>query len=194
MPVYLPDTNLFRYRENNDIESYKQAAQAFFSQAQKEIAEEKSIILLSKEVKCELEVQMYTLKDRGQRIIQSMLGQTTSVSANLPVQLEHDLRRFSNYIRSPQFNGVFQIPHYKMDYLRTSDARILVDAYLNDAVLVTANIKDFITYSLFCEPGEQKLYDFLNRLYVEVSPAARAAITADPFFLSIQSQLEALQP
>jgi hypothetical protein len=193
MPDYLPDTNLFRYMDNNDVESYKQAAQAFFSQAQKEVSEGKSIILLSEEVKCELEVQMHTLKDREKRIIQDMLGQTT-VNANLSVQLEHDLRNFSNYIRSTKFNGVFKIPDYKMDYLRTSDARILVDAYLNDAVLVTANIKDFITYSLFCEPGEQKLYDFLKQQYVEVSPAARAAIATDPFFLSIQNILEALQP
>lgn len=190
MSIYLPDTNLFRYLDNDDMESYKQAAQAFFSRAQKEQAEEKSIVLLSEEVKCELEVQMHTLKEREKRIIQGMLGQT--VSANLSVQLEHDLRKFSNYIRSPKFNSVFKIPGYKMDYLRTSDARILVDAYANDAVLVTANIKDFITYSLFCEPGEQKLYDFLKQQYVEVSPAARAAIATDPLFLSIQSQLESL--
>ncbi|WP_150274927.1 DUF4411 family protein [Paenibacillus tepidiphilus] len=190
MSVYLPDTNLFRYLDNKDMESYKKAAQAFFSQAQKEQAEGTSIILLSEEVKCELEVQMHTLKDREKRSIQGMLGQT--VSANLSVQLEHDLRKFSNYIRSPRFEGVFKIPEYKIDYLRTSDARILVDAYVNDAVLVTANIKDFITYSLFCEPGEQKMYDFLNQQYVEVSREARTAIAADPFFLSIQNQLENL--
>lgn len=191
MSIYLPDTNLFRYLDNNDMESYKKAAQAFFSQAQKEQAEGKSITLLSEEVKCELEVQMHTLKPREKRISQGMLEQST-VSANLSVQLEHDLRKFSNYIRSPKFNSVFNIPDYKMDYLRTSDARILVDAYVNDAVLVTANIKDFITYSLFCEPGEQKLYDVLKQQYVEVSPEARTAIAADPFFLSIQNQLENL--
>ncbi|WP_270164782.1 hypothetical protein [Paenibacillus sp. SYP-B4298] len=50
MPDYLPDTNLFRYMDNNDVASYKQAAQAFFSQAQKEVAEGRSIILLSEEV------------------------------------------------------------------------------------------------------------------------------------------------
>lgn len=191
MPIYLPDTNLFRYLDNNDMGSYKQAAQAFFSKAQKEQAEGRSITLLSEEVKCELEVQMHTLKDREKRISQVMLEQAT-VSANLPIQLEHDLRKFSNYIRSPKFNSVFNIPDYKTGYLRTSDARILVDAYVNDAILVTANIKDFITYSVFCEPGEQKLYDFLKQQYVEVPLAARTAIAADPFFLSIQNQLESL--
>lgn len=63
---------------------------------------------------------------------------------------------------------------------------------MNDAVLVTANIKDFITYSIFCEPNEKKLYDFVNKRYVEVSPQARAAIAADPFFLSIRAKLETL--
>lgn len=134
MPIYLPDTNLFRYLDNNDMGSYKQAAQAFFSKAQKEQTEGRSITLLSEEVKCELEVQMHTLKDRKKRILQVMLEQAT-VSANLPIQLEHDLRKFSNYIRSPKINSVFNIPDYKTGYLRTSDARILVNAYVNDATL-----------------------------------------------------------
>ena len=181
--------------DNNDLETYKQAAQEFFTMARREIMEGKSQILLSSEVKCELEVQMHTLKTREQQTIRRLLaGLPQTMNANLPVDLEQELRIFSNYIRATQFNGIFKIPDYKLDYLRTSDARILVDAYRNDAVLVTANIKDFIVYSLFCEPREQKLYDFLNKRYVEVSPEARAAIATDPLFLSLQTKLEALQP
>lgn len=193
MPVYLLDSNLYRYT-HDDNKAYQEAAKEFFTTARQEVLDGQSVILLSGEVKCELEVQMHTLKDKDQRIISGMLGGYTPVSANLSVDLEHDLRKFSNYIRSTKFNGIFKDPNYKLDYLRASDARILVDAYVNDAVLVTANIKDFITFSVFCEPGEQKLYDFLNKRYVEVSPVARTAIAADTFYLSIQAKLEALQP
>ncbi|ASA24799.1 DUF4411 family protein [Paenibacillus donghaensis] len=194
MSAYLLDSNLFRYMHNDDNAAYQKAAKEFFTTARKEVLDGQSIILLSAEVKCELEVQMHTLKDRSKRIICDMLEGYLPVSANLSVDLEHELRKFSNYIRSNKFNSIFKNPHYKIDYLRASDARILVDAYLNDAILVTANIKDFITYSVFCETGEQKLYDFLNKRYVEISSAARTAIEVDPFYLSIQSKLEALQP
>jgi len=195
MPVYLPDTNLFRYMDNNDLETYKQAAREFFTMARQEIVEGKSQILVSPEVKCELEVQMHTLKAREQQSVRNLLAVLPqSTNTNLPIDLERDLRIFSNYIRSSQFKGIFKIPHYKHDYLHISDARILADAYRNDAVLVTANIKDFIVYSLFNEPGEQKLYDFLNKCYVEVPPETRAAIATDPLFLTLQTKLETLLP
>lgn len=46
------------------------------------------------------------------------------------------LRDFSNYIRG-KFGSELVEEGGKTDYLRTSDARILVHAYLNDAILVT---------------------------------------------------------
>ncbi|MFB9276332.1 hypothetical protein [Cohnella cellulosilytica] len=195
MPAYLLDSNLYRYMHNDNNQAYQAAAKEFFTTLRQEIADSdgQSFILLSAEVKCELEVQMQTLKDRDQRIISGMLEGYTPVSTTFPADLEHDLRKFSNYIRSTKFNGIFKDPNYRLDYLRVSDTRILVDSYVNDAVLVTANIKDFITYSVFCEPGEKKLYDFLNKRYIEVSPEARAMLTEDPSYLSIRAKLEALQ-
>lgn len=151
MPDYLPDTNLFRYLDVQN-EAYKTAARDFFAGIQADAAAGKAKIFLSAEVDCELEVQMHTLSEREGHTIQEKLRGLTRVNADLSKALEHDLRKFSNYIRSTKFRDVFKIPGYKMEYLQASDARILVDAYINDAVIVTANIKDFVMYSVI-SPG-----------------------------------------
>lgn len=191
MTDYLLDTNLFRYLDV-PTEAYKTAARDFFVGVQTDVIKGKTTLFLSAEVACELDVQMHTLREKEKRAIRNMLPVLTQVNADLPKALEHDLRKFSNYLRSPKFNDLFKVAGYKMEYLKASDARIMVDAYMSDAVIVTANIKDFIVYSVISEPMEPKLYDFLNKTYVEVSSEAREAIEDDPFYLDIQTKLETL--
>lgn len=82
------------------------------------------------------------------------------------------------------------IPGYSMDYLRTSDARILIDVIRNDAILVTANIKDFITLLFFVNETENRLYDVLNQQYVQLPRNGLDAVRADSQFDSLNVKIK----
>lgn len=63
---------------------------------------------------------------------------------------------------------------------------------MNDAVLVTRNIKDFIIYLLFCAPEEKRLYDFVEKQFVTIPAEGRELVYQDSYFQEIRSKLEHL--
>lgn len=120
---------------------------------------------------------------------------------DLSSSLEYELREFSSYAIQTYRDQIRPIQQtttangkkdYKLEYLQASDARILVAAYLNDAVLVTRNIKDFIVYLLFCAPEEKRLYDFVEKQFVTIPTEGLALVYQDEHFQAIQAKLEHL--
>lgn len=142
MQTFLPDTNAFRYL--NGEESLKRAASAFFTGLEPKVQDGTAKVLLSAEVACELKVQTHPLTARDATSIDTALSGLRQIDSNFSKALEHKLRNFSNYIRSARFGGAFMVASYSLNHLKASDARIMVDAYLSDATLVTYNIKGML--------------------------------------------------
>ena len=203
--VYMMDTNVIRYQvgRNSSLEErrLKQAAIEFWGTVQEETLARRTEIMLPKEVVAELDIQMHSLtlqkQDKLRIIIESLLID----SFDLSLSLEYDLRKFSSYVIHhyrehliPKQQTTMQHgkSSYKIEYLQTSDARILVSAYLNDAILVTRNIKDFIVYLLFCAPEEKRLYDFVEKQFVTIPAEGLDLICQDSYFQEVRSKLEQL--
>jgi len=199
--IYMVDTNVFRYRvyeignlsvkSEQDKQQHKLNARAFFDKATSEAANKEAIIMVSGETKQELTVQAHTLKTESKRY--NKILKTCSIeNTEVPQKLEFMLRDFSNYIRG-NYSGLVETGR-KTDYLQTSDARILVHAYLNDAVLVTANIKDFFFYPLFFDPSEDDvLYDITSKQHMKLLPSARIQLTEDVNFKELVAEMQKLK-
>lgn len=121
--------------------------------------------MASVETQQELTVQAHTLKTKESRKYNKLLEQLHIETSDIPRELEYHLRDFSNYVRS-KYSGILVPKGNDTEYLQASDARIFIHAFLNDAILVTGNIKDFFLYPLFYEENEDEvLYDISSRQY-----------------------------
>lgn len=148
IPTPTADTAAEEMRRIAEKTKQRDACLAFWNRVRKELSEGTAELIVSKEVEVELNVQCHTLlKTEKKKVRQYLEYATVDDTFDLSIKLERELRDFSNYSRSNKFRHFFNIGSYKWDYLRASDARILVDAYLNDAILVTANIKEFLVLS-----------------------------------------------
>ncbi|RTE11777.1 DUF4411 family protein [Paenibacillus whitsoniae] len=192
--VFMPDTNMFRDFVNGNANQadLKRAAHDFWRSTAALAALNQAEIKIPKEVETELRVQMHTFTStQHKNILTKILNQNVIVDFPLPVDLERELREFTNYLRDPNhFNQtIIRHPHYGLNYLQASDARILVTAYKYDGILVTHNIKDFLIYDVLFEPAEEKLYDYVNKRYVKIPPAGRALIEQDRWFQKLKQDL-----
>ncbi|MBP1994673.1 DUF4411 family protein [Paenibacillus eucommiae] len=192
--VYMPDTNMFRdfVNSNANQAKLKQAAHDFWTSTSTLAALNQAEIKIPKEVEAELKVQMHTFTStQHKNILTQILNQNVVVDFPLPIDLERELREFTNYLRdNNNFNQtVIRHPDYGLNYLQASDARILVTAYKYDGILVTHNIKDFLIYDLLFEPTEDKLYDYVNKRFVKVPSAGRTLIEQDAWFQKLKQDL-----
>jgi hypothetical protein len=185
--TYLADTNVFRYASNL---LYKHQAMSFWNKVYYEVAQDQATIMICDEVAQELKVQLYTIP-KEVKVINQILANVDTDTFQLPMELEYELRDFSNYMRA-YYQSVLTIPGYKMNYLQASDARILVSAYMNDAVLVTANIKDFVTYLMFTDENEHRLYDVVAGQYVQIPLEGRREVEKDPVFQALNAKMKKL--
>lgn len=112
-----------------------------------ETENKESFIMASGETIQELSVQSHTLKKESKRY-NNLLKKVQVEDSEIPLELEYMLRDFSNYARS-QYPGALVSKGRSTNYLQTPDARIFIHAYLNDAILVTANIKDFFLIAIY---------------------------------------------
>ncbi|MBA2937089.1 DUF4411 family protein [Paenibacillus sp. CGMCC 1.16610] len=195
--IYHPDTNLFCYLINDakDQQDYRKSATEFWEKVLLEATQKTAKIVISKEVERELRVQMQTLKEKKRKIIEEILETNSNrIDQSFSMDLETELRIFSNFIRSEPIRPLLNIPGYKFkDYPKVSDIRILVDALMNEAVLATGNIKDFIMYPLFLDEPEDKLYDIINKKFVNLPPEFVKAVKKDTKLHSIIDKLGRLQ-
>ncbi|NGZ74981.1 PIN domain-containing protein [Saccharibacillus alkalitolerans] len=204
--TYMLDTNLLRYLTGKDsnqaeLQRLKESAEEFWTKSLHEVRDTGAAILLPQEVVRELSVQMHVLPNETQEQLNRIIASLEKESFDLSSSLEYELRKFSSYaiqkyqdqIR-PRQQTTTQggMKDYKLEYLQTSDARILVSAYLNDAILVTRNIKDFIVYLLFCAPEEKRLYDFVEKQFVTVPAEGLELVAQDPHFQEVRAKLEHL--
>ncbi|MGL4820146.1 MAG: hypothetical protein ACRC5C_09215 [Bacilli bacterium] len=201
--VYLVDTNVFRYYAyrigdtNSPAEAlklqYQVAAKAFFRKALAEARDKKAIVIVSAETRQELLVQAHTLKKESS-IYMQLLNSFPVEEAEIPQHLEYMLRDFSNYIRG-KYQHVFAQSGLKTNYLQTSDARILIHALINQAVIVTANTKDFFFYSLFFEsPFQQVLLPISNDINSELDCVTRSQLQCENKFIAIREEINKLFP
>jgi len=197
--IYMVDTNIFRYRAytignlKSDTEKSRQRhklnTRVFWDKAITETAGKKALILTSEETKQELKVQSHTLQKES-KTFNNMLKKTLIETTEVPLTLEYLLRDFSNYVRG-KYPGSLVNKSQKTNYLQTADARIFIHAYLNDAILVTANIKDFFLYPLFYEMNEDKvLYDISSGQYINFLPTGRKLLELDPAFIKINEEMK----
>lgn len=200
--IYMVDTNVFRYHaykigdtsNNEEVKrkKYRDEARTFFEMAFNEAQSKKALLMVSDETVHELSVQAYTLKNES-KTYKRVLKHFSVENTEVPKSLEYMLRDFSNYIRG-KFGSELVEEGRKTDYLRTSDARILVHAYLNDAILVTNNTKDFFFYSLFFEPTEDDvLYDIMTKKYVKILNSTKTQLLSDSKFIDLQKEMKNLK-
>lgn len=178
---YALDTNIFRYAVNpTGSKNLRRAAKHFWKHALLEFENGKAVLLVPKEVIRELEIQSFSLSDKENRKIVDLLELCQEVSPNrLSPEIEHKIRQITSYVRS---NFKMDIGNDKMEYGGVSDARILYTAYTEDAILITANVKDFLLYPLLFPQNEERLYDIKNNIYVMIPKNGYTKIHSDEYF------------
>lgn len=102
---YMPDTNMFRDYVNGNAQqaNFKQAAQDFWNKAKTEAAARTAEIKIPKEVEAELRIQMHTFNSKKDKNIITKILEDNKlgiVDFDLPVELERELREFTNYLRN----------------------------------------------------------------------------------------------
>lgn len=178
------DSRNERVRQRHKLE-----AKVFWNKAIAEVSRKNALIIVSAETKQELKVQSHTLKGKENKKYYELLKETLIESTEVPLRLEYLLRDFSNYVRG-KYAGLLVPEGRKTNYLQTADCRIFIHAYLNDAILVTANIKDFFLYPLFFNADEDNiLYDISSQQYIKNLHTARKLLESDPKFITLQLKM-----
>lgn len=200
--TYFTDTNCYRYPSATTNSSsspqmvatkkHKATSKKFWDSVVAESSLGKAVVMTCEEVTQELKVQSYTLKPKENKIINTLISKVIIESTEIPKDLEYLLREFSNYARS-KYGSILTPPGYSMEYLKASDARIFISSYLNEAILVTSNIKDFLLYPLFFGEDEDVLYDILNETYIKLPYMGRKAIEQDAFFQNVLRKMKELE-
>lgn len=178
---YTLDTNVFRYAVNpTGGDDLRRVAKLFWKNALLEFKNGQAVLLVPREVIRELEVQSFNLSDKENRKIAGLLELCQEVSpSRLSPEIEHKIRQVTSYVRS---NFKENIGRDKMEYGGVSDARILYTAYIEDAILVTANVKDFLLYPLLFPQHEERLYDIKKNNYVTIPEQGYTKIHSDVYF------------
>lgn len=197
--TYILDTNLFRYhadkRNDVNVKNHRKAAIDFWNNIIEESTNQEADVLIPLEVKNELLVQRNQLKDSVNQKIDVLLNHFDIDDYVLPPAIELELRLLSSYVIG-KYRDVIQPTEmsggepYKVSYLQASDARILASAYMNDGVLVTRNIKDFIIYLFLCPPGAKCLYDFVEKQYITIPQEGMDQVLQDVKFQEMKRSIE----
>ncbi|MDN4619119.1 DUF4411 family protein [Paenibacillus sp. PsM32] len=197
--TYILDTNLFRYytHKSNDINVKKnrKAAIDFWNKIIEESTNQEADVLIPLEVKNELLVQKNNFSDVVNQKIDLLLNHFDIDDYVLPPDIELQLRVLSSYvvgnyrdvIQPAEMNGS---EPYKVTYLQASDARILASAYMNDGILVTRNIKDFVIYLFLCPAGAKCLYDFVEKQYITIPQEGMDKVLQDTKFQEMKRNIE----
>ncbi|MFP3727748.1 DUF4411 family protein [Priestia filamentosa] len=205
LKIYMIDTNVFRYRayeignlkseDEQKRDQHKRNAKEFFDKIASEAHANESLILLSEETKQELKVQAHTLIKESKtynKIMRKLTEKNNTLveRTEVPLDLEYELRNFSNYIRK-EYSGRLVKKGRQTNYLQTADTRIFLHAYLNDAIIVTANIKDFFFYPLFYNEGEDEvLYDISSRHYIKMQAGAKELLREDEVYKKLLEKMK----
>lgn len=191
MRKYVLDTNVFRDASapgNDDAtKARRQQAIDFFKEVS---ADEKAILLIPEESKLELMVQMVAkdLRPSEKRKISRWINQCSVSSNVLESEIEQYIRMMSSYIVKRYRQEFEQETGLKAQYLRTSDARILYDAFSEDGVIVTRNVKDFLLYLVLNDHEEKVLYNIGNSNFVRISAQLHETIHQDTRFSNLFSK------
>lgn len=197
--TYVLDTNLFRYhtdkRNDVNVKKHRKVAIDFWNKIIEESTNQEADVLIPLEVKNELLVQRNQLKDSVNQKIDELLNHFDIDHYVLPSAIELELRLLSSYVIG-NYRDVIQPVEingnepYKVTYLQASDARILASAYMNEGVLVTRNIKDFIIYLFLCPSGSKCLYDFVEKQYITIPQEAMDKVLQDVKFQEMKRSIE----
>lgn len=115
-----------------------------------------------------------------------MISLCTEVKpARLTPELEHLIRKMQAYIRAHYRS---ELGSDKAEYGNVSDARILYTAYIEDSILVTANVKDFLLYPLLYPSDENVLYNLIENEYVKIPDEGYNKIHADDAFRNLLNE------
>ncbi|WP_157964184.1 DUF4411 family protein [Exiguobacterium sp. TNDT2] len=190
MHKYIVDTNIFRDASapGNDeaTKTRRKQAKEFF---RKMVDDEKAILLIPDEVKLELMVQMVAkgLRTSEMRKIARLINQCTQSSSKLSSEMEQHLRLMSAFISKHYREKFEQETGVKAEYLRTSDARILYNAFFEEGIIATRNVKDFLLYLVLNDFDEEVLYNIGNSNFVRISAELHETIHQDTRFSNLLS-------
>lgn len=196
---YVLDTNIFIYLTNrSSSDDLRRETRYFWKKAKKEFENGEAVLLVPKEVRRELEIQSYTLTEERNNRTNALLEHCREVSpTNLTQDVEHKIRQLTAYVRA---NFKEDIGRDKMEYGGVSDSRILYTAYIEDGILVTGNVKDFLLYPLLFPLEEQRIYSINENKFVVIPPDGYTKIHSDPDFqkllkefFKLSQQLEEIQ-
>lgn len=188
---YVLDTNVFVYLINPSSEgTLRGEARYFWKKVKEEIEVENAVLAVPDEVRRELEIQSYTLTEHVRSKTNSLLGLCQEISSvNMSIEIEHKIRQLTAFVRARYKK---EIGRDKMEYGGVSDARILYTAYVEESILVTANIKDFLLFPLLCSPYEERLYDITKNEFVTIQPDSYSKVHSDPDFRELLQEFYAL--
>lgn len=187
---YMLDTNVFRYKTDNSSQ-YLRQAKLFWKMILKELRDGEAEIYTSAEVIRELEVQAYTMFEKQKKKLEVLKNHLTVVSDDTSIEAEHLIRKMSAYIRS-KYKDDLNVIGRGVEYPAVSDSRILLSAWQNECILVTANIKEFMLYPLLFDDYECKLYDLITGSYIEIAGIVHEMINEDAVFMTMKYELKEL--
>lgn len=177
------DTNVLRHESNPGDQELEKAARLFWKHMKMAVENDDVSIYVPAEVVRELEVQSFNLSPSQNRRIQKLLTlcETIDLESHHLVEIEHLIRKMASYIKAK-----YDLKQdFKANYPGTSDARILLTAYLLESVLVTANVKDFTIYPLLFEYNQDSLLNLKTNDYIRIPKDIHKAIHSDKDFLSM---------
>lgn len=188
---YTIDTNVIRYQAGNaGNQGLDKAARIFWRTVKEKVDTGEAAILVPAEVIRELEVQSHNLSAIENSKINLILKNCIEVSPPVSVQLEHQVRNMSAYLRKHYQEDLTNLP---MSYPGVSDARILYSAYYEDSILVTANIKDFLLYPFLFAHQEKCLYTLLSNNFIQIPETVYAKVWQDKAFKEMFKHLGELE-
>lgn len=201
------DTGFYRYFvEKNTEPSLKRSSRSFWVDASLEVESGNAVILVAEDVEREMEVQSFSHVEMEKRKATEFLEIVKMTSPQrVSQEIEHLFRKMNAYVKTefraelneePLFKkirtytreiarGLIREDFFKEDntsYGDILDARTIYSAYEEDAILVTANIKDFLLYPLLFPVNQERLYDLKkNKPFLIPEPAYRAIHNDETF-------------
>lgn len=189
--AYTLDTNAIRYKTGSAIEEkHKLPTKRFFKRVINEVEDGTAVIYVPGEVRRELEVHSFVLRDKENVKIANYLEEFNLIPDAFTIAAEHFFRKMTAYVRS-EFGKELNVGK-GFEYPQVSDTRILISAWQYDSVLVTNNIKEFMIYPLLFgyEESKERLYDLTSEKMIQIPKKAFEKVHQDEGFLRLLKEFE----
>ncbi len=174
MIKYVIDTNVIRdlskQSDDRTVREQSERCRRFWEIIKQD---ENAVLLIPEETKTEIEVQLLANnphKESERKRILAAISDCQIAGETISRKAEVQLRRLSAILKSQYGERIRAEVGVTPQHLQVSDARVLCAALVQDGILVTRNVRDFILYLFLTDLDEDVLYDTGREGYVAISP------------------------